>query len=220
MNSMHPAQWPAGLKRTLVHIACALPLLYWGWQTWLTAQGQFTPISTDPGAVLADKTGFWAINLLLASLALTPLQKLYKLRWVTYRRALGLWAFAYVVLHITVFYTLILDGDLAAFWQEVSQRPYIVVGALAALLLVPLVITSTESAMRVMKKRWKTLHKLIYPIAILAVIHQLWQVKSFEMVAVIHTLVLAFLLGIRLYWWQQKRQKQKKQKQSRAGARA
>ena len=200
-SSARPRAVTAGLKPLAVHLGCALPFLYWGWQTWLTLQGQYTAISTDPGAVLADKTGFWAINLLLASLALTPLQRWFKLRWVTYRRAIGLWAFFYVVLHVFVFFSLILDGNLADFWREVSQRPYIVVGALAAVLLVPLAATSTQAAMRWLKKRWKTLHKLIYPIAILAVVHQLWQVKSFEMVAVIHTLVLAGLLGIRLYWW-------------------
>ncbi|MEX1057687.1 MAG: protein-methionine-sulfoxide reductase heme-binding subunit MsrQ [Natronospirillum sp.] len=205
---IRPDNWPDWLKRSLVHLACAAPMVYWGWQTLLTVQGQHTLISTDPGAVLADKTGFWAINLILTSLVLTPLQKLYKIRWVTYRRAIGLWAFAYVMLHVVVFYSLILGADLAAFWHELSQRPYIVAGALAAILLFPLAATSTQAAMRLLKKRWKTLHKLIYPIAVLAVVHQLWQVKSFEMVAVIHTLVLAALLGIRLYWWQQKRLKQ------------
>ena len=197
---------PRPLRRPVVHVLCALPLLYWGWQTWLTAQGQFTAISTDPGAVLADKTGFWAINLLLASLALTPLQRLFRLRWVKYRRAVGLWAFTYVVLHVLVFYSLILGRDLAAFWEEVSQRPYIVVGALAVLLLLPLALTSTEWAMRVLRKRWKQLHWLVYPAAILAVVHQLWQVKSFELVAVIHTLLLVFLLGLRLYWRYQRLQ--------------
>ncbi|TGG91974.1 sulfoxide reductase heme-binding subunit YedZ [Natronospirillum operosum] len=192
---------PQPLRRPLVHVLCALPLLYWGWQTVLTAQGQFTVISTDPGAVLADKSGFWAINLLLASLALTPLQRLFRLRWVRYRRAVGLWAFVYVLTHILVFYTLILGRDLAEFWHEVVERPYILLGALAALLLLPLVLTSTQAAMRLLKKRWQQLHYLVYPAAILAVIHQLWQVKSFEIGAVIHTLVLVLLLGLRLHWW-------------------
>lgn len=196
---------PQPIRRPLVHFLCALPLLYWGWQTLLTAQGQFTPISTDPGAVLADKSGFWAITLLLVSLALTPLQRLFRLRWVKYRRAVGLWAFVYILAHILVFYTLILGRDLAEFWHEVIERPYILVGALAALLLLPLVLTSTQAAMRLLKKRWQQLHYLVYPAAILAVIHQLWQVKSFEIVAVIHTLVLVFLLGIRVYWWFGKR---------------
>ncbi|MCH8553206.1 MAG: sulfoxide reductase heme-binding subunit YedZ [Natronospirillum sp.] len=196
---------PTPVRRSLVHLLCALPLVYWGWQTLLTAQGQFTPISTDPGAVLADKTGFWAISLLLASLALTPLQRLFRLRWVKYRRAVGLWAFVYVLLHIVVFYTLILGQDLAEFWQEVVERPYILVGALASLLLLPLALTSTQAAMRQLKKRWQQVHYLVYPAAILAVIHQLWQVKSFELVAIIHTLVLVSLLGIRVYWWLGKR---------------
>ena len=197
---------PRPVRRPLVHLACAAPLLYWGWQTWLTAQGQFTPISTDPGAVLADKTGFWALTLLLVSLSLTPLQRLFRLRWVKYRRAVGLWAFTYVVTHIVVFYALILGRDLAEFWQEVIERPYILVGALAALLLLPLALTSTQSAMRWLRKRWQQLHWLVYPAALLAVVHQLWQVKSFELVAIIHTLVLVFLLGLRLYWRYQRLQ--------------
>lgn len=195
----------SALIRLLVHLACALPLLFWSWQLWLTVQGQFTEISTDPGAVLADKTGFWALNFILASLALTPLQRLFKLRWVVFRRAVGLWAFCYVVLHIVVFFTLILGGDVADFFREVTQRPYIVAGSLAALLLLPLALTSTEAAMRWLRKRWKTLHTLVYPAAILAVLHELWQVKSFELVAVTHALVLCLLLGMRVYWFYQKR---------------
>lgn len=195
----------SGLKKPLVHLLCALPLLYWGWQLELTIQGRFTEISTDPGAVLADKTGFWAINLLLASLAMTPLQRWTGKPWVTYRRAIGLWAFTYVVLHIAVFFTLILGGDVAEFFHEVTQRPYIVAGSLAALLLLPLALTSTEAAMRWLRKRWKKLHQLVYPAVILAVVHELWQVKSFELVALVHALVLACLLGLRLYWYRQRR---------------
>lgn len=191
--------------RLLVHLAFSLPLCFWGWQLWLTLQGQSTEISTDPAAVLADKTGFWAINCLLASLALTPLQRQFKLRWVIYRRAIGLWAFFYVLLHIVVFFTLTLDGDVADFFHEVTQRPYIVLGSVAALLLLPLAATSTEAAMRWLRKRWKTLHKLVYPAAILAVVHEIWQVKSFEMVAVFHAVVLTGLLGIRLYWFYRKK---------------
>lgn len=195
--------------RPLTHLLCALPFLFWSWQLLLTVQGQFTEISTDPGAVLADKTGFWAINFLLLSLTMTPLQRWTGRPWVNYRRAIGLWAFTYVVLHIVVFFTLILGGDVAEFFREVTQRPYIVAGALAALLLVPLALTSTEAAMRWLRKRWKKLHFLVYPAVILAVVHELWQVKSFELVAVIHALVLAILLGLRLFWYRQRRLRRK-----------
>lgn len=192
-------------KRVLVHVLCALPLAYWLWQMTLTILGQRTALSTDPGQVLADQTGMWALNLLLVSLALTPLNKMFRLRWVTYRRALGLWAFAYAVLHVLVFYWLILGGNLTSFGRELTQRPYIVLGALALLLLLPLVITSTQAAMRRLKQYWKKLHQLVYLIAILVVIHALWQLKSGWGWPVVQMLILIGLLGLRIYWWLQRR---------------
>src|SRR5690554_996341 len=136
----------SGSRRLLVHALCAFPLGYWLWQMALTLMGERTALSTDPGQILAGQTGMWALNILLVSLALTPLNKWFRLRWVTYRRAVGLWAFAYAVLHVLVFYWLILGGSLSAFGRELTQRPYIVLGALALLLLLPLVLTSTQAA--------------------------------------------------------------------------
>ncbi|MFY0664919.1 MAG: sulfoxide reductase heme-binding subunit YedZ [Natronospirillum sp.] len=196
-------QWStmkAGSRRLLVHILCALPLGYWLWQMALTLMGERTALSTDPGQILADQTGMWALNILLASLALTPLNKWFRLRWVTYRRAVGLWAFAYAVLHVLVFYWLILAGNLSAFGRELTQRPYIVLGALALLLLLPLVFTSTQAAMRRLKKNWKTLHLLVYPIAILAVVHALWQLKGDWGWPMVQMLMLIVLLGVRVFW--------------------
>lgn len=188
-------------QRSLVHLLCALPLCYWLWQTMLTIIGQRTALSTDPGQVLTDQTGMWALNFLLATLALTPLNKLFGLRWVTYRRALGLWVFAYAVLHVLVFYWFILGGNLTMFWREVTQRPYIVVGGLAFLLLLPLVVTSTQRAMRYLRQRWKQLHQWVYVIAILVVVHALWQLKGDWGWPMVQGLLLMPLLGIRLYWW-------------------
>lgn len=187
--------------RIVVHLLAFLPMAVGFWQVHLTLQGVPTDISTDPGAVLADKTGFWAVNCLLITLSMTPLQKWTGKPFVDHRRALGLWAFAYAVLHVFVFYSLILDGDLSVFSRELVRRPYIVLGALAVLMLVALAITSNEYSMRRLRKRWKKLHQWVYVAAVLAIVHQLWQVKSFEMIAVIHALVLAALLGIRFRWY-------------------
>ncbi|WLD58887.1 ferric reductase-like transmembrane domain-containing protein [Salinispirillum sp. LH 10-3-1] len=193
------------VQRLAVHLLCALPLCYWLWQMALTIMGQRTTLSTDPGQILADQTGMWALNFLLLSLALTPLHKWFRVRWVTYRRAVGLWAFAYAVLHVLVFYWLILGGNLATFGRELTQRPYIVLGALALLLLIPLVVTSTQAAMRRLKKNWKKLHQLVYLIAVLAAIHALWQLKGDWGWPMVQMMILVGLLGIRVYWWLQRR---------------
>ncbi len=187
--------------RVAGHLLAGLPMVLGFWQVYLTLQGTPTEISTDPGAVLADKTGFWAVNLLLVTLSMTPLQKWTRKPFVVHRRALGLWAFAYAALHVFVFYSLILDGDLSVFGRELVRRPYIVLGALAVIVLVALAVTSNEYSMRRLRKRWKALHKWVYVAAVLAIVHQLWQVKSFEMIAVIHAVVLAFLLGVRFRWY-------------------
>lgn len=183
-----------------VHVLAAAPMLFWSWQILRTLQGIPTEISTDPGAVLADKSGFWAVNLLLVTLSMTPLQKWTRKPFVDYRRALGLWTYAYAVSHVLVFYFLILNANAGNFFREVIERPYIVLGASAIVLLTALAVTSNDRSMRRLRRRWKTLHRLVYPAAVLAIVHQLWQVKSFELIAVLHAVVLAFLLALRLLW--------------------
>ncbi len=191
--------------RSILHLACALPLLYWLFQIGLALQGQPSLVRTDPGAVLANASGAWALHLLLLSLCASPAQRRFKWRWVRYRRALGLWAFAYAVCHLWVFYALILDLQWQKMLAETLARPYISVGLLAWLCLLPLALTSNPMAMRWLKANWQRLHYAVYPAVILAVIHQLWQVRGVDWMALTHAAVLVVLLLERLQWQVRKR---------------
>lgn len=191
--------------RPAVHLLCGLPLFYWCWIVWRTINGERTLLSTDPGQILADQTGLWAFNLLIISLLFTPLSKWFGLRWVGYRRAVGLWAFAYAVIHVLVFYWLILGANLSSFGRELVQRPYIVLGAGALSLLLLLAATSNQFSMRRLKKRWKELHQWVYLAVMLVAIHALWQIKGDWGWPILQALVVVLLLGVRLWWYLQRR---------------
>lgn len=182
-----------------VHFLCALPFMFWLYQVLLVLLGRPSLVQTDPGAVLANASGAWALHLLLLSLCASPLQRHFRWRWVQYRRAIGLWAFAYAVAHVWVFYVLILGGQWPQMLAETLSRPYILVGLLAWLCLLPLALTSTERAMRWLKSNWQKIHYAVYPAVVLAVVHQLWQVRGFDWVAILHAVILTMLLTERIW---------------------
>lgn len=156
-------------------------------------------LGADPVRELLHSCGLTALNLLLITLLVTPLRQLAGLPQVQrLRRMLGLFAFFYAVLHVTVYVWLDQGLDFAAVGADIVKRPYITIGALALLLLVPLAVTSTNGMMRRLRKRWQTLHTLIYPIAILGVWHFWWQVKKDIREPLLYAAMLALLLGYRL----------------------
>ncbi len=156
-------------------------------------------LGADPVAALLWQTGLWALRLLLASLAVTPLQRLTGWRWpIRFRRQLGLFAFFYACLHLAVYAVFDRSLDLAAVWEDIVERPFITVGALAFLLLVPLAATSTRAAVRRLGPRWQQLHRLVYLAAGLAVLHYLWLVKADLRPPLIYAAILAALLLLRL----------------------
>lgn len=156
-------------------------------------------LGADPVATLLWQTGLWALRLLLASLAVTPLQRLTGWRWpIRFRRQLGLFAFFYACLHLAVYAVFDRSLDLAAVWEDIVERPFITVGALAFLLLVPLAATSTRAAVRRLGPRWQQLHRLVYLAAGLAVLHYLWLVKADLRPPLIYAAILAALLLLRL----------------------
>jgi len=159
--------------KPLAFAMCLLPLALLVWDIGLGALG------ADPVAQLEHRSGDWALRLLLASLAITPLRRLTGWNWtVRFRRMLGLFAFFYVTVHLTIY----LVVDLGGFWSqlltEIAKRPYITVGFTAWLLLIPLALTSTQAMMRRLGRNWQRLHKLVYVVAALAVLHFLWLVKA------------------------------------------
>lgn len=157
-------------------------------------------LGADPVAAITHATGDWALRLLLATLAVTPLRRVTGWAWLTgYRRMLGLHAFAYACAHLATYLVLDLGGYWAQIFDDIVTRPFITVGFLAWLCLLPLAATSTRAAMRRLGRRWGQLHRLIYPIAGLAVLHFLWLVKSDLREPLIYAAVLALLLAARAH---------------------
>lgn len=144
-------------------------------------------------------TGKTALNLLMITLMVSPLREITRqLRWQRPRRMLGLFAFAYALLHFLVYALLELDLDFRDLAREISRRPFIIVGTAALLAMVPLAATSTDRMMRRLGRRWSSLHKLIYPIALLGVWHYYWQVKAALTEPLLYAAALAILLGFRV----------------------
>lgn len=186
--------------RVLAHVAALAPAAWLAWQIrseWLTGSGA---LGADPVAAIEHFLGLWALRLLLLTLAVTPLRQLTGLAvLLRFRRMLGLYAFAYASLHFAAYLVLDLRGYWAEIFVEIAKRPYITVGFAAWLMLVPLAATSTRAAMRRLGRRWGLLHRLVYPVAILAVLHFWWVVKSDVREPAIYAGVLALLLGWRLW---------------------
>ena len=178
----------------IVNIGAAIPLL------WLAWDHVFDNLSINPIADYTRRTGGTAITLLLLSLAVTPVQTTTGWRKVsTGRKSLGLWAFAYAVLHMLVFVGLDYGFSLEFILLDgLPTKPYILVGLAALLILLPLAITSTKRMQKRLGKRWKALHRWVYAAGILAVIHYLWVVKLPFGQPTIYAVILALLLVARI----------------------
>jgi sulfoxide reductase heme-binding subunit YedZ len=161
------------LWRVSVFIAAAVWPLLWLYQAWMDVLGP------DPGKVLVDRLGLGTLILLLVTLSMTPLQKVTGWAgWIAVRRQLGLWCFAYVVLHLSGYTAFILGFDWSQLGVELRKRPYIIVGALGFLGLLALAVTSNRYSQRRLGTRWKKLHRLIYGILGLGLLHMLWIVRA------------------------------------------
>ena len=161
-------------------------------------------LGANPIEEIIHSLGLWGLRLLLITLAVTPLRQLTGLLALTrFRRMLGLFAFFYVLMHFLTYAILDQGLLLSAIIEDILERPYITLGITALLLLIPLAVTSTKAMTRKLGRRWQKLHRLIYPIAILGVCHFYWQVKKDLLEPLVYALILALLLGFRL-WRQQK----------------
>lgn len=149
---------------------------------------------------MLNACGELAIKLLLLCLACTPLRILTGSPWpMRARKHLGLLAFTYASLHLSVYVGFDRLGDLRGILEDVTERPFIAVGMTAFLLLVPLAATSSQRAIkRLGGRRWNRLHKLVYVAAVLAVIHFIMRAKKDVTEAVLHGLVLALLFAVRI----------------------
>lgn len=185
------------LIRLTVFVASLLPL---GRLLWLGANDG---LSANPLEFVTRSTGTWALVFLCLTLSITPLRRLSgQGQWMKLRRMLGLYCFFYALLHVSLWVWLDHGFDLSAMWRDVLKRPFITAGFVAFILLVPLAATSTKGMIRRLGVNWVRLHRLVYLIAIVAIVHYAWHKagkNDFETV-MIYASVVAALLGIRLWW--------------------
>ena len=173
-------------------VLCSLPFL---WIAYSAATGRLGP---DPAEALMLSTGVWSLRLLAVTLLISPLRA-----WtgqsvvLRQRRMVGLFAFFYGCVHFVSFLQFYIGWDATALGEELAERPYITLGFSAWLLLLPLAMTSTRGMQRRLRGNWQRLHRLIYPAAVLACLHLLWQARSDIGEALVYLAVFAALLGWR-----------------------
>lgn len=192
------SKWFFRLTKPAVFALCLLPFAYLLIQV-LGFAG--SDLGANPVESLLHELGLWGLRFLLIGLAITPLRRFSGWHWLTrFRRMIGLFAFFYVVLHFLTYAVLDQGLLIEAIIEDILKRPYITLGVTAMLMLIPLAMTSTSGMMRRLGKNWLRLHRLVYPVAILAVWHFYWQVKLDTLDATVYALILSFLLGIRVYF--------------------
>ncbi len=192
--------------KVAVFILCLLPLGKLALEAFGVAG---MSLGANPVEELLHRCGKWGLNFLLITLAITPLRRLSG--WnaaIRFRRMLGLFAFFYILLHFLVYAGLDQRFAMQYIVEDIVERPYITLGIIALVLLLPLAITSTNGMMRRLGRRWQKLHRLVYPIAILAVWHFYWQVKQDILEPLIYAGILALLLGVRYFYHLQRKRKQ------------
>lgn len=185
--------------KTLVHLLALVPAAILAWQIRTEALTGSGGLGADPVAEIEHRLGLWALRFLMLTLAITPVRQiLHQPVLVRFRRMLGLYAFFYATLHFSAYLALDLRGYWTQIFEEIAKRPYITVGFIAWLLLVPLALTSTQGAIRRLGRNWARLHKLVYAVGVLAVLHFWWLVKSDVREPALYAAILATLLGWRM----------------------
>jgi len=174
MSLAQPKQQRIKWLKAAVFALCLIPLAH---LTWL---GTHHGLGANPIEYITRSTGFWTLTFLLITLTVTPLRRLSGWNWLLrLRRMLGLYAFFYVCLHFTTYVWLDQFFDLPGMLKDIAKRPFITVGLSAFLLLIPLAATSTNAMVkRLGARRWQLLHRLVYAIATLGVLHFWWLVKK------------------------------------------
>jgi sulfoxide reductase heme-binding subunit YedZ len=186
------------LAKPLVFTVCLLPAAYMFYAVYLAYTGGANLLGPDPPKALSLMTGEWAIRALVLALALTPIRYLFNWPYVwQYRRMAGLYAFFYASLHLLVFLMFLLQWQWSAIGLEIVERPYITLGFAAYVLMTALAVTSFNRAQRKLRRNWKRLHRLVYLINVLAIMHIVWIVRSSYQDVVVYGGLVLLLLGYR-----------------------
>jgi sulfoxide reductase heme-binding subunit YedZ len=185
--------------KTLVFCACLAPFVLLVLRA-LEIGG--LDLGADPKAEVLKTCGMTGLNLLMLTLCVTPIRRATGInRLVTLRRMLGLFSFFYLCVHFLTYIGLYIEFDWSMLLEDIGKRPYITVGFTALMLMVPLAVTSTNGFQRRLGRRWVKLHRLVYVIAVLAVVHYWWQVKLDVSDPLLYVVLLAGLFAARIAHW-------------------
>jgi len=194
LKPMTETQWMTRVIKPVVFVMCLVPL------AWLLWDGLTRHLGANPVETLNHRTGIWTLRLLLITLTVTPLRRLTG--WnnlIRLRRMLGLYVFFYACLHFLTWLVFDHFFDVHEIVKDIVKRPYITVGFLAFVLLIPLAVTSTKTWVKRLGSRWARLHRLVYVIATGGALHFLWLVKADVREPVVYGSILAVLLAYRAW---------------------
>jgi sulfoxide reductase heme-binding subunit YedZ len=181
--------------KVLLFCACATPAV------WLLARTLTGRLGINPVEDLELTTGIWALRFLVFTLLVTPVRRLTGWnRIIQYRRMLGLFAFFYASVHFAIYIGVDQFFAFGFIVKDVAKRPFITMGFIAFVLMIPLAVTSTKGWIRRLGRRWQVLHRLIYVSGACAAIHYLWKVKVMIGSPVYYAVAVGLLLAFRLFW--------------------
>lgn len=195
---------PRGFGALLI-VAAAIPALWYAWAIYSDFTRGTRFLGSDPIKEAEHAYGAWTLRLVILTLAITPLRKWTGWNWLAkHRRTLGLYAFSYGVLHLGVWMILdvqLIIDDLVGWdvvWNDILKRPFITIGMLALLLMLPLALTSTKKMIARLGKQWRPLHRLIYVVVLLGLVHFWMAVKLDIREPAVYAAIVAVLLGWRV----------------------
>ena len=201
---MTPSSPQLAAIKSALFLVCLIPafLLWRGFE--------LDTLGANPIETVTRSLGEWTLRFLLITLTVTPLRKYTGWHWfIRLRRMLGLFTFAYGLSHLLTYVWLDQFFDWEAIAKDIIKRPFITVGFAALMLMLPLAVTSSNFAIRKLGgRRWQSLHRSIYPIAILGCVHFWWLVKKDVTWPLVYAVITVALLGIRAWWREQERRKQ------------
>ncbi len=183
-----------GFFKPVIFVLCLLPFA-------LLVEGALSDsLGPNPVETMIRTLGDWGIYFLLIGLSITPARKILSLPWlIRYRRMTGLFAFFYVSMHFLGYIWFEQFFNLEEIVNDIIKRPFITIGFVCFLMLIPLAVTSTNGMMRRLKQNWARLHKLVYPISMLALLHYFMMIKADYLVPALLLFCLVLLLGYRLF---------------------
>jgi len=200
--NVRKTDYPRQINKTLARISpwwiYGLGLIPAAWYFYL---GAVNDLGANPIQSFEHLLGEWALRFMIATLLVTPIRDLTRVNFYRFRRALGLLTFYYVLFHFLTYFTLDRGMNLPVIFVDIVKRPYIIVGMVAFVCLIALAATSSNRAIRALGRGWALLHKLVYVVATLGVIHFFMAVKSWPPRPSVYATIIGVLLAYRLFVW-------------------